>query len=506
MIEKIKSLIYNKKLQVIQLDKNGLVVDTENTVFNIKKNTKLTDLHPFFESIAPLFETLIEPIEFACVNLEIDNKEIIADINLIQEKGNLFITISDFTEHYEYSHPLVQDKNEAIIEKYKLAFERDLLFEKEKFKNTFLANINHEIRNPLNNLLGFMDILTEDKQLSYNQKETLNIMQKTGSHLKVLMDDMLDISKIEKGEIEVKHIPFNVRPLVKNLLKHFTSKFSNKPIETDLEIDKNVPNRILGDPTRLNQILFNLINNAFLYTDTGTIKIKLDCNDKKVIDGKSFINFRISDTGKGFSKESVDTIFESYHQLRLKKIHPLGQGLGLKIVKELITVLHGDITVKSVEGKGTTFKFTLPFEVAKKTTGKKSVPKGSGILVSKRILIIEDKEVEQMLFMKLFLNNDKAYQIEIVKTPEQSLDLLEQKKYDLIIMKMVFPSKNGLQVLKDITSHNNEKINSTPVLMVSGNAVLSEQEKILSAGARDFLPKPFTKKELFSKLGEILKQ
>lgn len=506
MIDKIKNLIYNKKIQVIQLDKNGVVVDTENTVFTVEKNTNLATLHPFFESIVPLLETLNEPIEFACVNLEINKKQIIADINLVQENGNLFVTISDFTEHYEYSHPLVQDKNEAIIEKYKLAFERDLLFEKEKFKNNFLANVNHEIRNPLNNLLGFMDILAEDKQLSYNQKETLNIMQKTGSHIKVLMDDMLDISKIEKGEIEVKHIPFNIRPLVKNLLKHFTSKFNSKPIETDLEIADAVPTRILGDPTRLNQILFNLINNAFQYTDTGNIKISIDCNEKKVIDGKTFINFSISDTGLGFSKERVDTIFESYHQLQLKKIHPLGQGLGLKIVKELITVLHGDIRVESLEGKGTTFRFTIPFEIAKKPTGKRSVPKGSGILVSKRILIIEDKEVEQMLFMKLFLNNDKAYQIEIAKTPEQSLELLEQKKYDLIIMKMVFPSKNGLQVLKEITTHSSEKINSIPVLMVSGNAVLSEQEKILSAGARDFLAKPFTKKELFSKIGEILKQ
>jgi signal transduction histidine kinase/CheY-like chemotaxis protein len=502
-ISSIRSNLYQSKIQIIQLDPTSQVLESDNTIFVIKENTSIGSIHPFFEGITPIIMGTTTKVNFPCVNLNIDSKNSIVDIEIIKKDEKLFLIIFDFTEHYTDSHPLVQEKNEASISKSKLAFERNLLLAKEDFKNKFLAHINHEIRNPLNSILGFLEILKNTK-LDYEQKETLNVLQKTSLHLKVLMDDLVDISKIEKGYTDIKNIPFNLGQLLINLSKHFQIKYAETGIELELNIDKSTPQKLIGDPTRVNQIIFNLLENAFKHTKKGKITLSTSANENN--DEETKIKFIISDTGAGIPKKEIDKIFKSYYQIELNEIKPIGEGLGLKIVKELTTLLNGQINVTSEKGKGTVYEITLPFKVrTNKNKKKKSVPKGSGILLSKRILIVEDEEINQMLLMKTFLDNEKGFFIEIARDGKHALSLLENRKYDLILLKMKLPDFNGVKILEFVKNSTNPKLKKTPVLVASGGTMKNEQEKIIKSGADGFLPKPYTKKELFSKIESLLK-
>lgn len=504
-IQTFKETLYGSKIQIIQIDKNGKILESEDTLFITSKNKFVGELHPFFEGITPLFNNASEEVHFPCVSLEIGTTHIVADIDLIEKDGEVFISIFDFTDHYSSSHPMVQERNETSILKNRLTFEKDILLAKEDLKNKFLAHLNHEIRNPLNNVLGFLEILEESK-LSYEQKETLNVISKTGKHLKVLLDDLVDISKIEKGIAEIKNIPFSLSQILSNLEKHFQLKHEKDTITLDCSIDKAVEFRLLGDPTRLNQILFNLVGNAYKNTKEGSISVSVSIKEKGAAKEPTQLLFKISDTGKGIPKDELGQIFDSYKQLEFDKIKPIGEGLGLKIVKELVTLLNGSVTVESVLEKGTTFEIILPFmEREKKEPKKKTVPKGSGIVLSKRILVIENEEIMQMLMMKTFLDNDNGYFIEIARDGMQALQLLEKRKYDLILLKTNLPEMDGYQILGHIRNNAEAAISTLPILVVSGSSLKKEQEAILNAGASEFLSKPYTKKELFSKIDKVLK-
>ncbi|RMA66182.1 ATP-binding response regulator [Ulvibacter antarcticus] len=503
---KYKDEIYNRKIQIVEVDLKGSIIESEDSLFKLHKSQNIKDVHPFFEGILPLFEKLSEKINFPCVNLQFSEKIIIADIDIIPENGKIIILIFDFTTHYQESQPLVQEKNEASILKHKLSFERDILIAKEDLKNQFLAHLNHEIRNPLNNMLGFMEILDNTK-LSYEQKETLNIMNKTGTHLKVLLDDLLDISKIEKGITVVKHIPFSLSQVFNSLVKHFKLKYDKKEVQLELEMDDDLPIRLLGDPTRLNQIVFNLIENAYRNTKKGGISIHLSVKKKDDKLNRTFFTIVISDTGVGIPKKELPFIFDSYHQLEFDQIKPIGEGLGLKIVKDLVGLMQGQIKVESIVGEGTTYAVTIPFEERqKKETKKKSVPKGTGIVISKRILIVENDEITQMLMMKTFLSNDDGYLIEIARDGAQAIDFIENRKYNLVLLKMDLPDMNGYEILRHLRNNSNNNLQTLPVLVVSGSNMKDEQDAVIAAGASQFLSKPYTKKELFAKIDNVLKK
>lgn len=502
-ITNFKDEMYNSKMQVVQISSEGKILESDDSIFKIKIGDSIIKIHPFFEGIAPLYQEISEKVHFPCVNLTIKSKEIIADIDLVHEKNKVFLLIFDFTDHYRVSHPLVQEKNEASILRNKLTFEREILVAKEDLKNKFLSYINHEIRNPLNNLVGFMDILDKSK-LDYEQKETLNVMNKIGNHIKILLDDLVDISKIEKGLTEIKDIPFSLSQIINNLIKHFQIKYEKSGIQLSHQFDKDVPIRLIGDPTRLNQILFNLLDNAYKNTKKGTISIGVALKEKKA-DNKVSIHFTVSDTGKGIPQENIPHIFDTYHQLKFNEINPIGEGLGLKIVKELVNLLKGTIKIDSTEGEGTTYNIMLPFvEREKKSATKKSVPKGTGIVISKRILVVENEGIAQMLMMKTFLDNDDGYLIELARDGSHAMELLDKRKYHMIMTKTNLPDMKGHELIGNIRNHNNKQVQKLPILVVSGSTMTDEKESILSSGASAFLSKPYTKKELFSKIDVVL--
>lgn len=498
----LKTEIVNQRVQQLEVTSNGTVLSSDDAILKVSKESLLGDLHPFFEALSMLLPEMTETATFPCVNLKIDPIEKILDVIVFIKQERIFVLFFDFTEHYEAAHPLVQEKNEASIAKNKLDFQKRLLEAKEEFKNTFLANINHEIRNPLNSMLGFIDLLSETK-LNYDQQETIKVIQKTGRHIKLLMDDMLDISKIERGILTKKHVNFHLGAILSSLQNHFDLKYDTGTVHLEISTEANMLKTYIGDPIRLNQILFNLIENAFRNTKNGTVK--LDISTDEISKSQSTLVFKLIDTGKGIPKEAIDQVFDAYYQLKLSKDKPIGEGLGLRIVKDLVDLLEGSITIDSEVEKGTTFTCKLPFENRTPKKEKKTIQKGSGIFQSKRILIVEDDSTNQMLFMKTFLNNEKGYVIEIASNAGQALELLESRKYNLVISKAVLTDVDGCEFITAINEHNNANIAKLPILVASGNTMPDQKSKFLSAGASTFLPKPYTKKELFNEIEQLIR-
>ncbi len=498
----LKEQIVNHRIQQIEVSEEGVVLQSDNALFEFKKGADISSFHPFFEGIKFLIPSLSKNVTFPCVNIDINGSSKIIDIELFQFQNKFFILLFDFTEHYEASHPLVQEKNESSIAKNKLAFEQKLLQAKDEFKNSFLANLNHEIRNPLNNMLGFIELLSETK-LNYEQHETLKVIQKTGAHIKMLMDDMLDISKIERGVLTKKHVNFYLGSIIANLQNHFELKYQSSDVSLEVISENNLPKTFKGDPMRLNQILFNLLENAFRYTKKGTVSLRMRA--EKLPNNHAMMTFEVSDTGLGIPEEEINKIFESYYQLKLDKVKPIGEGLGLKIVKDLTELLEGTISVTSESGKGTTFKLELPFELRKSQREKKTVAKGSGILISKRILIAEEKSANQMLFMKTFLNNEKGYVIEIASSGAHVLELINKKPYSLLLIKRTYPDMDSLDLIKEIRENDSDEVANMPILMASGSTMLSEQHEVLESGASAFLPKPYSKRELFKQIEKLIR-
>lgn len=500
-IFELKNDFFKKKIQVLELTKKGVVLKSDNTLFPIAEGVNLPSVHPFFYAITPLLEQLQEKIQFPCVNLVIDNVARIVDIDVLKKDKNYFVIMVDFTTHYEESQPLVQEKNETSITNYKLHFERELLLAKENFKNDFLAHLNHEIRNPLNSLLGFTEILSKTK-LSFQQKETVGVINRTGTHIKVLMDDLLDISKIETGNLTLKNTPFNLNTLIVNITKHFQIKEQNSNVKLRYNIEKKLPVKLIGDPVRLNQILYNLLTNAYRSTSKGEIVIAVSTTKLEKDDVS--LNFTVKDTGKGIPNKNINKIFESYSQFEVEKITPVGEGLGLKIVQDLTNLMGGTIKVISEVDEGTQFSITLPFKTRETSNKKKTVPKGSGLMLSKRVLAIENDEVSQMLLMKQFLDADSGYYLEIASTCEQAKKLLDTKKYDAILLKTKLEDCDGLQLTSYIKNNKENNIASTPIIVASGKAMIAEQEATIEAGASAFLKKPYTQKQLFKMLEKTI--
>ncbi|MDC8006010.1 hybrid sensor histidine kinase/response regulator [Aureisphaera galaxeae] len=500
-LSSLKSEIAHKRIQEISVAKDGTIIDSDEALFPFPKGKTIAAFHPFFEGLQAFLPTLEEDTNFPCVNLEIEGSRKIVDIEILNKGNDVTILLFDFTEHYDASHPLVQEKNEVSIAKSKLEFDKRLLEAKENFKNGFLSNLNHEIRNPLNSMLGFLELLGETK-LDYEQYETLKVIRKAGTHVKTLMEDMLDISKIERGIITKKHVNFHLGYILANIQNHYDLKYGGKKIEFIIATEEQMPKTFIGDPIRLNQILFNLLENAFRNTEQGAVT--LDVSHENVDKKMAKVVFTVSDTGRGIAEEDLSKVFDSYFQLKLKKDKPLGEGLGLKIVKDLVALLEGSVSVSSEEGKGTTFVCEIPFEKRVSKREKKTVKKGTGIFQSRRILIVENDPTAQMLFMKTFLNNEKGYVIEMANNAEHMFSILAKKKYDLIILKKALPDVKAAELLKVLKGDFENQKRKIPVLMASGSTLINEQQEMLDAGVDAFLAKPYTKKELFKVIEKLM--
>lgn len=371
--------------------------------------------------------------------------------------------------------------------------EKELIITQKKaehaaaIKEQFMANMSHEIRTPLNAIIGFNARLNKTK-LDAEQKEYAEAVQSSGENLLAIVNDILDFSKIEAGMVRIEKIRFNLPNLLQSLITMFVGQAKEKQVNLELKISQNVPQFILGDPTRLTQILINLIGNALKFTNQGSVCVEVDLisiHDKNVT-----IIFKVIDTGIGIPTEKMPEIFERFTQAKSDTSRIFGgTGLGLSIAKKLVELQSGTIQVESIQGKGSEFSFNIPYiitegednDLKKNNDNEKKIE----ITGNLKILVVEDNILNQKLAS--FMLKDWNIDFDICDNGKLAVEKLKSKKYNLILMDIQMPEMNGYEATEYI--RNQLKL-TIPIIAMTADALPGEKEKCISFGMTDYISKP----------------
>jgi len=394
---------------------------------------------------------------------------------------------------------LLQHKNEII------EAEKEKAEASEKAKHQFLANMSHEIRTPMNAIKGMTDILIR-RNPKEDQKEYLDGIKQSSDSLLIIINDILDISKIEAGKVELENEPFSVNELVNNV--HTIMQF--KAEEKGLELKKDIPIEELnvnGDATRLRQILINLIGNAIKFTDKGLVTTTIK-SDK--VDDILKLHFTVSDTGIGIDDDHLNKIFKSFEQAYSDTSRKFGgTGLGLSISKKLVELHNGKIWVESEKGKGSRFHFTIAYTMAAKKvestyveTTNTSIAAG---LKGINILLVEDNQFNAVVAQEELEDAIEEVKVELAENGAIAVEKLRSSHFDIILMDVQMPTMNGYEATKAIRAFHNEKAH-IPIIAMTANVLKEEVDLCYQAGMNDFIGKPFDTAELLQKMNQLIKK
>lgn len=362
-------------------------------------------------------------------------------------------------------------------------------------KDHFIANISHEIRTPINAVLGFTDLLL-DEETDTVKLNYLKSVRTSGDNLLYIINDILDLSKIEAGIFQIDKSPFNLYQTIENVFSILGLKAHQKKLFLGKSIAKNVPEYIIGDKNRLSQILINLLGNAIKFTHEGRVNLNV------YLEGYTILRFEVSDTGIGIPENKLASIFERFSQAEEDTSRQFGgSGLGLNISKLLVEKQGGEIEVESSFGRGSKFSFTLPFEetTEQKTNLKKPKRTATTSTQSAKILMCEDNEMNQNLMKAVFLKTNHT--LDIANNGKEGLKLLGEKEYDLILMDIQMPELDGNQTASIIRQELKLTI---PIIAITAHSTIKEKERCLAIGMNDYISKPFNKTELFEKIDYLV--
>jgi signal transduction histidine kinase/CheY-like chemotaxis protein len=363
-------------------------------------------------------------------------------------------------------------------------------------KENFLANMSHEIRTPMNAILGFTNLL-QRKTLDSESKHYVQSIRKSGENLLTIINDILDLSKIEAGMMRIESAPFSIRSLVHSIETMFKTKAGEKQLELTSFIDEHVPDILEGDATRLTQILVNLIGNALKFTNRGSIKIKIsnEGNTQNTVN----TGITVIDTGIGIEKEKLQYIFERFQQAEDSVTRKYGgTGLGLAIVNDLVLLQHGSIAVESEPGEGTTFRLLIPYKISAEQFDTASSASLSQNLLTDQtnfenvcVLVVEDNEINQSLIQHLF--SIWHLEFDLACNGREAIDKLSTKKYSLILMDIQMPEMDGYTAAQEI---RNTLKSDIPIIAMTAHALAGEREKCLSYGMNEYISKPIREEQL----------
>ena len=361
-------------------------------------------------------------------------------------------------------------------------------------KENFMANISHEIRTPMNAIVGFTNLL-KTRNRDPESAEFIDAISRSGESLLVLINDLLDLSKIEAGMMRIESAPFSIRELVRVVQTMFTEKMNEKGLQFSLALDDSIPDSLTGDATRLTQILANIIGNAVKFTPAGGIRMEVN---NKGLDGNSIrVGFVIRDTGIGIAKEKLSEIFERFRQAEDSITRTYGgTGLGLSIVKDLVDLQHGDISVESEPGRGTVFSISIPYQVTAVQTvqavGAVGTVEGIGTIGAAKVLVVEDNKMNQSLLRHLLTAWKLSF--DMADNGVEALEKLWAGSYDLVLMDVQMPGMDGYAATREIRSKLKLDI---PIIAMTAHAAPGDREKSLRNGMNEYIAKPIDERELF---------
>ena len=426
------------------------------------------------------------------------------------EKGKVIgvvVVARDITDHKRIEAELVEAKEHAeratkIAEVAKIKAEKATLIAENAVisKQQFLSNMSHEIRTPMNSIIGFTKVMLKTP-LTAKQKEYLTAIKMSGEVLTVLVNDILDLAKVDAGKMIFEQKPFKMDASISAMIHLFEPKIQEKNLQLTKNYDPEIPKVLIGDPVRLHQILINLVSNAVKFTNQGKITVGVQLLNSD--EDKVSIEFTITDTGIGIAEDKIEFIFQNFQQATSNTSRLYGgTGLGLAIAKQLAEQQGGTIAVKSKIDKGTTFSVVLPFQKTKDnlesvTEIKELNRKIKGL----KVLVVEDIALNQLL-MKTLLD-DFGFECELAGNGIIAIEKLKSKPFDLVLMDLQMPEMNGFDASRYIRENIDSQI---PIIALTADVTTADLKKCKAVGMNDYISKPIDENLLYSKIIDLLKK
>ncbi|MEX0981108.1 MAG: ATP-binding protein [Bacteroidales bacterium] len=371
-------------------------------------------------------------------------------------------------------------------------------------KTEFMANMSHEIRTPLNSIMGFAEQLGKTN-LDPEQRKFRDLIEESSDHLLSIVNEILILLRIGAGNISLEAVPFNVRNLFTEVYNTFRIRSQKKGIKLDFNVSKSIPEVLLGDPVRIKQILINLVSNSLKFTQFGYVRCTVKAGG--LSENRTELQISIKDTGVGIPKEEMEAIFDPFHQADTSITRKFGgSGLGLTIVKRLVELQNGRISVSSKVRKGTEFTVRIPFEVGRVADlpeEERIYSADKELLKDKKILVVDDDETNQILATTILTN--WKLEFDVAGDGDEAMRYLEKVKFDVVLMDIHMPGISGLDLVKRIRGDEGNPNAKTRMIAVTANAIKSDIREYEEAGFQNYLIKPYREEALFNKICNVLR-
>jgi len=432
-----------------------------------------------------------------------DGRNVVVEIheNLIRDvRGNIVgirTALLDVTERQQAREQLEAQARELEHANRELRAALSLARQATELKSRFLANVSHEIRTPMHGILGMTELLLATP-LDEQQRTYARAVMESGEALLELINDLLDISKIEAGRMHLEHSPFDPGALARSVADLLRVRATAKGLELNCWLDPKLPPRLLGDAGRLRQVLLNLVGNAVKFTERGQVRLRALVQAESP--DKTTLHFSVEDTGIGIDPEQQTLLFESFVQGDGSSSRKYGgTGLGLTISKQLVEMMGGRIGVDSQPGRGSTFWFTVeldkaPAEAAEPEPDRTRTANLPEPAQRCRILLAEDNAINQKIALKIL--SQAGFQVEAVNNGAEAVQALQKSSYDLVLMDVQMPGMDGLEATERIRRLEAGR-RRTPIIALTANAMAGDRERCLAAGMDDYLSKPVRREELW---------
>ncbi|MCI2227868.1 ATP-binding protein [Polaribacter sp. MSW13] len=493
----------------ITTDINGVILSIDAGKFAEKEFT----LHQSVYRSCPFLEGTLEalpynePFLIEAMIIHSNSIEYNVDVEIFKREESISVLIHNRTNVYKYVDQLNQKRNDIFFIKREIAEKNKELDRLRKIadkaneeKSRFLAMISHEIRNPLNVILGYSEMIAEENA---DVQKYINSLLDAGHNLKVIVEDILDLSRIEAGKLELVSEQISITKIVETCIANFYHQQKTKEVKLEYFISEKVPTFILGDSVRITQVLSNLMSNAIKFTKKGIVKIDVEAVSETA--ENAVLKFVISDTGRGMTNDQVAKIFEEYQQTEINDNRVFGgAGLGLAIVKRLVHAMNGVILVESKIDKGTRFSIEISFKKVVNHTlpqKQKNVEVNFNSLKGRRILVADDDVLNQTIVAHI-LNKEKTVTT-IVNDGLEALDKISKESFDVILLDINMPNMTGEDLMRQRDLFDKLNID-TPFLALTANTSSKDVQRYLSLGFSGIISKPYTATEFVEKIKKVL--
>ncbi len=394
---------------------------------------------------------------------------------------------------------IIQDITDRKVRE-QLQKDHDLAVESAKIKERLLARVSHEMRTPMNAILGMSDLVLKTN-MTDEQLGLVKGIHQNSEHLLGIINDILEISTLQNGKLKFENKPFDLSGLLSNLFNIVQYKLKENTIQFELDIGEDIPKYVEGDPNRVQQILINLVGNAFKFTQKGKVTVRVENTGEHK--GVDWLKFHVIDTGIGIPEEKISDIFEPFNRVESKEHNFEGTGLGLSIAKNIVNMLDGVMGVESKVGEGSTFHFELPFKKVDQSLLEEKEDEAPILLETDReikLLLAEDNKFNQIVAKKTIEREYDNIKVTIAQNGSEAVDLLKENNFDIILMDIQMPIMDGFEATYIIRKNLGETKSKIPILAMTADAQIAKDDKFKAHKMDDYVLKPFRPRQLFEKL------